>query len=66
MVARALVGWVEEAGTWTEVHNVFTNMIWVNIFDDGVPLAVEELGWWCSESVEKVCLHKVPVNLVDG
>ena len=45
---------------------MFTNVSGVNIFDDGVPLAVEELGWWCSESVEKVRLHKVPVNLVDG
>ena len=38
----------------------------MNVLNDGVPLAVQELGGGCGESVEEVNLHKVPVNLVDG
>ncbi len=65
MVARALVGWIHETGTWTEMHNMFTNARRVNIWNDSVPLSIQELGRRCSKTVKKVRLHMVPVNLVD-
>ena len=66
VVAWASVSWVNKAGAWTEMHNVFANPIGMNVWDNGLPLALNELGWRSGEAVKQVGLDQVPINLVDG
>ena len=66
VVAWASVSWVKKTGAWTEMHNVFANPIGMNVWDDGLPLALNELGWRSGEAVKQVGLDQVPINLVDG
>ena len=66
VVAWASVGWISEAGARTEMHNVLANPVGMNVWDEGLPLAVNELGWRSGEAVKQVGLDQVPINLVDG
>ena len=66
VVAWASVGWISEAGAWTEMHDVFANPVGMNVWDNGLPLAMNELGRRSGEAVKQVGLDQVPINLVDG
>ena len=66
VVALASVSWVKEARAWAEMHDVFANPSGMHVWDDGLPLAVDELGWRSSKAVKQVVLDHVPINLVDG
>ena len=66
VVALASVSWVKEAGAWAEMHNVFANPSGMHVWDNGLPLSLDELGWRSSKAVKQVVLDHVPINLVDG
>ena len=55
-----------EKELWVVAWALFANPIGMNVWDNGLPLALNELGWRSGEAVKQVVLDHVPINLVDG
>lgn len=62
-LAREL-DWIGEGWARSEVENMVTNVIGVDIGCQSVALVVDVLGRWCRKAFEEVQTNQIPVHLV--